>query len=38
MYANSSLFLEKVIENKDDSKTYSLRINYKCNEDASKLV
>lgn len=37
MYSNTTLFLEKVVENKS-GRTYSLRVNYKCNEDAAKML
>lgn len=35
--SNTTLFLEKVVDNVEN-KTYSVRINYKCNEDAAALL
>lgn len=37
MTSNTTLFVEKVVDH-GENKTYSLRINYRCNEDASAMI
>lgn len=41
LFSNTTLFLERVVKEKASTEaktTYSLRINYRCNEDAAKAI